>query len=253
MNNSNRNVLIDFTLSDLIQEEKQSFQSSNQISSITSNSNNNNTNTNTNNNKSFYYELKFTESNHATANLEYITFKNYYTSSITIMAKLEYNWKYILTDYKLMENSDCEEDAERVIMIHKSKLTLTGVDLSKLEKLRIFIMQPSLIFLNFKLYNFKLFTDAIYLEIQNNSVSSVSSPCLVNENSKENDKNSKNLKNNKIKDSNPVNICLNKYYLGNGSYYLDKGMILNTDKTKIISNMISYAKNNKKCSFKIFQ
>ena len=158
--------------------------------------------------------------------MEYFTFKNYYTASISIMAKVEFNWKFILSDFKIMENPDCEEESEKYVMIHKSKLNFSGLEIKKIEKMRIFLFQPhSNLFKKYRISNFKIFTSNIYEEIKSNFE--------------------------KKGNINLGSISLNKFYLGSGKFYIDKNSVLCTDKGEIMSNLIELCKYSDKPEFKI--
>lgn len=236
--------IIQFTTSDLQQEEKLNY-SNNNLSSLI--------NTNTKTTKAFFYELKFeSENNNTITNLEYITFKNYYTASISIMIKYENSWKSILNDFKIMENADCEEEAEKYVLIHKSKFStpLDNLNYSKIDRMKIYISQPNThIFNKFKISNIKLFSSVIYSEIQNNK--------KITETSEYNNVLSKNLNKNTNSGDNTSknNFCsvvgLNKLYLGNGLFFIDKNVVLNTDKNDVMASLLHYNKAHQKPQFKV--
>lgn len=84
-------------------------------------------------------------------NFEYILIKNYYTSTINIVQMVNEKWKCILSDYRLMTNSDTDEEGEKNFLFNKSQL------LGYTEKLvlRIYLEQESTNWKNFSLENIK--------------------------------------------------------------------------------------------------
>lgn len=105
----------------------------------------------------YYTQIHFDENlfNH----IEYIILKNYYTYTISILVNFDLKWKYILTDYKLMEFADCEEEAEKVVVIPRSKLCLEDIPLDQVTKCRIYITQKTPSFKSFRIGDIQFITD----------------------------------------------------------------------------------------------
>lgn len=169
--------------------------------------------------KNYYYELKLLDS---LQDLEFLIFKNYYTAYISIMIKIDSGWKFVLNDFKIMEYPDSEEDSEKIVVIHISKLNINNnnnnnmIDLSKVEKLRIYLMQPNThIFMKFNISNIKIYNKLIYEKFNSNS----------KEMSKNND--------------------FVKKYLGGDKYYVENNVILDLNNESIISNIVNIAKSKK--------
>ncbi len=162
--------------------------------------------------KNYYYEFKVTDS---LANLEFIVFKNYYSAFISIMLKIDTGWKYILNDFKVMEYADSEEDAEKIISIHISKLNINSIDLLKVEKFRIYLIQPNThIFFKFSISNVQLYNKSIYDALNSQK---------------------ENLK----------NVDIKKKYLGGDKFLIEKDIVLDLNNESIISTIVNLSKSKK--------
>lgn len=162
--------------------------------------------------KNYYYEFKVSDS---LANLEFLVFKNYYSAFISIMLKVDTGWKYILNDFKVMEYADSEEDAEKIISIHVSKLNINSIDLLKVEKFRIYLMQPNThIFFKFSISNVQLYNKSIYDALNSQK---------------------DNLK----------NVDIKKKYLGGDKFLIEKDVVLDLNNESIISTIVNLSKSKK--------
>ena len=107
-------------------------------------------------NKTFY-DLTF-EFINGFGILEYILFKNYYSEMLSIYAFDKYNSFCILSNYKLMEFPDCEEEAEKIIFINKNKLNLENINIEEVIKLRFIFSQSCKDYVSYKINNILLFS-----------------------------------------------------------------------------------------------
>lgn len=98
--------------------------------------------------RSLTYELKFNQE--ALKMLHAIVFKNYYTTLLNVSMLVDGTWNPIISDYRLMEHSDCEEESEKFVVIFKSKMNLSTTNLEKVERLKFIMTQPSQVFTQFK-------------------------------------------------------------------------------------------------------
>ncbi len=89
---------------------------------------------------------------------DYIVLKNFYTHTINIVQFFNEKWKCILGDYKLMNDPECEEEAEKYFVIYKKQLEDHG--LSEDAKLvRIYLTQESSIWKDFNLEDIKFVSE----------------------------------------------------------------------------------------------
>ena len=104
-------------------------------------------------NKHFYYEIK--TKNNSDIIFDYIMFKNFYVSNISLIAFCGSEKISLLNNYVLMNDPNTEEDSERYILISSKEFE---VDESKFKELkissmRLYIYQPSLYWNVFRLDN----------------------------------------------------------------------------------------------------
>ena len=70
-----------------------------------------------------FYSIDIYPQNHKFENLDCITFKNYYTSAISIkLFNKEEESVTILENYKLMEDPDFDDEAEKCHVIYKNQV-----------------------------------------------------------------------------------------------------------------------------------
>jgi len=79
---------------------------------------------------------------------DYILFKNYYTYFINIIQFANEKWKCVLNDYKLMPNTDCDEDSEKYFVIYAKQLVENGFS-NDAKFLRIYLSQDCNIWKSF--------------------------------------------------------------------------------------------------------
>jgi hypothetical protein len=156
---------------------------------------------------------------------DYILFKNFYASNISIVQFVNSKWKCILSDYKLMNDPDCDEDAERYFIINKKQLSEPFNKDSTV--LRIYLNQDSnTIWKEFTIRNLKFVKEVI---------------------------NSTILENNTDTNNNDTNNELIKYYLTNSRYEINKLVILN-DKEEMNQKYIEMNNMNvNELTFKILK
>lgn len=108
----------------------------------------------------FYYYIDITfeeESMPGQINLcefpffDYIIFKNYYTQILNIFIFHNEKWKSILSDYILMKDPDCDEDAEKFFIINKKQLSLDLNSTKPIQILRFYLSQESTIWNTFNI------------------------------------------------------------------------------------------------------
>ena len=106
-------------------------------------------------NKHFYYEI------HSTNNIvkfDYILFKNYYVATISLIAYCDNESFCLLNNYTLMNDPNTEEDSERYIIISSKEFEIDENKFKelKINSMKLYIYQPSLLWNCFYLRNLKI-------------------------------------------------------------------------------------------------
>ena len=106
-------------------------------------------------NKHYYYEI------HSTNNIikfDYILFKNYYVASISLLAYCDNESFCLLNNYTIMNDANTEEDSERFIIISSKEFEMDENKFKelKINSLKLYIFQPSLLWNCFYLKNIKI-------------------------------------------------------------------------------------------------
>ena len=106
-------------------------------------------------NKHFYYEI------HSTNNIvkfDYILFKNYYVATISLIAYCDNESFCLLNNYTLMNDPNTEEDSERYIIISSKEFEFDENKFKelKINSMKLYIYQPSLLWNCFYLRNLKI-------------------------------------------------------------------------------------------------
>ena len=106
-------------------------------------------------NKHFYYEI------HSTNNIvkfDYILFKNYYVATISLIAYCDNESFCLLNNYTLMNDPNTEEDSERYIIISSKEFEIEENKFKelKINSMKLYIYQPSLLWNCFYLRNLKI-------------------------------------------------------------------------------------------------
>ena len=106
-------------------------------------------------NKHYYYEI------HSTNNIikfDYILFKNYYVASISLLAYCDNESFCLLNNYTIMNDANTEEDSERFIIISSKEFEIDENKFKelKINSLKLYIFQPSLLWNSFYLKNLKI-------------------------------------------------------------------------------------------------
>ena len=106
-------------------------------------------------NKHFYYEIRSTSNN---IKFDYIVFKNFYVASISLLAYCDNESFCLLNNYTLMNDANTEEDSERFIIISSKEFEMDENKFKelKINSLKLYIFQPSLLWNCFYLKNLKI-------------------------------------------------------------------------------------------------
>ena len=110
-------------------------------------------------NKHFYYEI---HSSNNLINFDYILFKNFYVASISLIAYCDEESFCLLNNYTIMSDANTEEDSERYIIISSKEFDIEENKFKelKINYLRLYIFQPSLLWNCFYLKNLKIINSA---------------------------------------------------------------------------------------------
>ena len=106
-------------------------------------------------NKHYYYEIR------SPSNLikfDYILFKNYYVASISLLAYCGNESLCLLNNYTIMSDPNTEEDSERFILISSKEFEIEESKFKelKINSMKLYIFQPSLLWNDFYLKNIKI-------------------------------------------------------------------------------------------------
>ena len=106
-------------------------------------------------NKHFYYEIRSTNN---IIKFDYILFKNFYVSSISLLAYCDNESFCLLNNYTIMNDPNTEEDSERYIIISSKEFDLEENKFKeiKINFMKLYIFQPSLLWNCFYLKNLKV-------------------------------------------------------------------------------------------------
>ena len=106
-------------------------------------------------NKHFYYEIRSTNN---IIKFDYIVFKNFYVASISLLAYCDNESFCLLNNYTLMNDANTEEDSERFIIISSKEFEMDENKFKelKINSLKLYIFQPSLLWNCFYLKNLKI-------------------------------------------------------------------------------------------------
>ncbi len=89
---------------------------------------------------------------------DFIIIKNFYTHTVNIVQFAEEKWKCCL-ELKLMTDPDCDEEAEKYVVIHRKQLEENGYLQDKAEVLRFYLVQDSTLWNSFSIKEIKFLTD----------------------------------------------------------------------------------------------
>ena len=106
-------------------------------------------------NKHFFYEIRSTNN---LIKFDYIVFKNYYVASISLLAYCGNESLCLLNNYTLMNDANTEEDSERYIVISSKEFEIEENKFKelKINSMKLYIFQPSLLWNTFYLKNLKI-------------------------------------------------------------------------------------------------
>ena len=106
-------------------------------------------------NKHYYYEIR---SNNNNIKFDYILFKNFYVASISLIAYCGNETYNLLNNYTIMSDPNTEEDSERYIIISSKEFDVEENKFKeiKINFMKLYIFQPSLLWNCFYLKNLKV-------------------------------------------------------------------------------------------------
>ena len=106
-------------------------------------------------NKHYYYEIR---SNNNNIKFDYVLFKNFYVASISLIAYCGNETYNLLNDYTIMNDPNTEEDSERYIIISSKEFEMEESKFKeiKINFMKLYIFQPSLLWNCFYLKNLKV-------------------------------------------------------------------------------------------------
>ena len=106
-------------------------------------------------NKHYYYEIR---SNNNNIKFDYILFKNFYVASISLIAYCGNETYNLLNNYTIMNDPNTEEDSERYIIISSKEFEMEESKFKeiKINFMKLYIFQPSLLWNCFYLKNLKV-------------------------------------------------------------------------------------------------
>ena len=104
-------------------------------------------------NKHYYYEIR--SKNNSNIIFDYIMFKNFYVSNISLIALCGSEKITLLNNYVLMNDPNTEEDSERYIIISSKEFEVDEPKFKelKISSMKLYIYQPSLFWNSFHLDN----------------------------------------------------------------------------------------------------
>jgi hypothetical protein len=106
-------------------------------------------------NKHYYYDIQSKSNN---IKFDYIFFKNFYVASISLIANCENESITLLNNYTIMNDANTEEGSERYILISSKEFEIDENKFKelKINSLKLYIFQPSLLWNLFYLKNLKI-------------------------------------------------------------------------------------------------
>ena len=106
-------------------------------------------------NKHYYYEIR---SNNNNIKFDYVLFKNFYVASISLIAYCGNETYNLLNNYTIMNDPNTEEDSERYIIISSKEFEMEESKFKeiKINFMKLYIFQPSLLWNCFYLKNLKV-------------------------------------------------------------------------------------------------
>jgi hypothetical protein len=108
--------------------------------------------------KPLYYIEIVPDKKNRFQDFDYIIIKNFYTHTINIVQHSNNKWKCILGDYKLMTDSDCDEESEKFFVIHRKQLEDNGLS-EDAKLMRIYLTQESPYWKEFDLQEIKFINE----------------------------------------------------------------------------------------------
>jgi hypothetical protein len=111
---------------------------------------------------------------------DFIVIKNFYSHTVNIVQFANDKWKCVLAEFKLMNDPDCDEEAEKYFMI-RSKLMKDNGYSSQAEILRFYLTQDSELWNSFSLKEIRFVKECEEKEIikYNQSKSRFDFPTIV--------------------------------------------------------------------------
>ena len=106
-------------------------------------------------NKHYYYDI---QSKSNSIKFDYIFFKNFYVASISLIAYCGNESITLLNNYTIMNDANTEEGSERYILISSKEFEVDENKFKdlKINSLKLYIFQPSLLWNLFYLKNLKI-------------------------------------------------------------------------------------------------
>ena len=106
-------------------------------------------------NKHYYYDIQSKSNN---IKFDYVFFKNFYVASISLIANCENESITLLNNYTIMNDANTEEGSERYVLISSKEFEIDENKLKelKINSLKLYIFQPSLLWNLFYLKNLKI-------------------------------------------------------------------------------------------------
>ena len=106
-------------------------------------------------NKHYYYDI---QSKSNSIKFDYVFFKNFYVASISLIAYCENESITLLNNYTIMNDANTEEGSERYVLISSKEFEIDENKFKelKINSLKLYIFQPSLLWNLFYLKNLKI-------------------------------------------------------------------------------------------------
>ena len=106
-------------------------------------------------NKHYYYDI---QSKSNSIKFDYVFFKNFYVASISLIAYCGNESITLLNNYTIMNDANTEEGSERYILISSKEFEVDENKFKdlKINSLKLYIFQPSLLWNLFYLKNLKI-------------------------------------------------------------------------------------------------
>ena len=106
-------------------------------------------------NKHYYYDI---QSKNNIIKFDYVFFKNFYVASISLIAYCEGESITLLNNYTIMNDANTEEGSERYVLISSKEFEIDENKFKelKINSLKLYIFQPSLLWNLFYLKKLKI-------------------------------------------------------------------------------------------------